>query len=505
MPVRLEHPRIVLDHTGHATDAIAIEGGYVIAVGDAAKAVEADVIRPDGAVVMPALQDAHIHMWGLGMRAGSARIRDQRTVAEIYDALRAYDLEAASSGWVLARDWDNHAWTPGTTLSRDELDAIFPNHPCVLWRVDSHAVWANSLAMERAGITEDWQPGSGGSAGRTDGRLNGLFVDDAMDVILEAIPKPTVEEDREVFLQTAEMLREHGICAAHLAWVPLDRVGFLSELHDEENLPLGISVWVDGKDPGIEEFVGAGPRFGERFSVHTVKFFADGAMGSEGAWMLEPYRSGERGLVVTAPEVLEDRVRRFTEKGWDIAVHAIGDAAARAVLDAFDHAADGARCRLEHAQTMAAEDIERMGAKDRVASIQPIHMYSDAAWAHTILSDDQLARLFNWRDLMAQAPLAAGSDFPIEDPNPWHGISTFLTRKDARGEVFRPEQAIGIEDAIWAYTSGASHAARWSEIGALRPGQRAEWIAVDTDPWRANADEIWSTRVVDSAYFRTQT
>ena len=304
------------------------------------------------------------------------------------------------------------------------------------------------------------------------------------------------------------MLRGHGICGAQLAWVPLDRVDFLRTLHHSDSLPLRVSIWVDGKDPGIEEFVAQGPDRGSRLTIHTVKFFSDGALGSKGAFMLEPYRDegpeGNRGLVVTEREVLIDRVRRYTEAGWDIAVHAIGDAAARCTLDAFDAAAPGAICRLEHCQTMHADDIARMSHGDRIASVQPIHMHSDAAWAGSVLSPEQLSRLFNWRDLAAVAPLAAGSDYPIEDPNPWHGLSTFVSRLDTNGEVFRSEQAISRVEAIRAYTSGAARAARWDDIGTLHAGQSAEWIAVDVDPWRAAPDEIWNTTVTDSAFVRTR-
>lgn len=497
---KILHPRIVCTpDESVVTDALLIENRTVVALGDEARNADVDeVLRPSGAVVMPALHDAHIHMWGLGMRAGAARIRDARTVDEIYDRLRRYDPARSASGWVLARDWNDHHWGDGTSLSRDALDAIFPDLPVVLWRVDSHAVWANSVAIAHAGISDGWSPGDGGWVGRSeDGRLDGLFVDDAMDAILEAIPKPTVAEDREVFLQTASMLREFGICGAQLAWVPLDRVPFLRELHADGELPLHTSVWVDGKDPGIEEFVAAGPHRAEGLSIHTVKFFADGAMGSRGALMLEPYATGERGLVVTKRDLLIDRVRRYTEAGWDIAVHAIGDAAARNVLDAFDGAAPGSVCRLEHCQTMHPDDIERMGDRDRIASVQPIHMYSDAAWVESILSPQQLSRLFNWNDLQARAPLAAGSDFPIEDPNPWHGIATFVSRRDANGQVFRGDQAISRAEAIAAYTTGAASAAGWGRLGSFEPGAVADWIAVDTDPWTADADAIWDASVVE--------
>lgn len=500
MRTRLLHPKIVCNADASVvTNALLLEDGVVVAHGEDAHAAPADEVRElGGEVVMPALQDAHIHMWGLGMRAGACRIRAAREVEEIYRELRDYDPGLATSGWVLARDWNDHHWSDGTTLSRTELDAIFPDHPVVLWRVDSHAVWANSEAIRRAGISDDWDPGEGGTVGRgPDGTLNGLFVDDAMDAILEAIPKATVAEDRQVFLETAQMLRSHGICAAQLAWVPLDRVGFLEDLHASGELPMRISVWVDGKDPGIEAFVARGPRRGDELSIHTVKFFADGALGSRGARMLEPYIGGGHGLVVTPSDLLAERVAQFTAAGWDIAVHAIGDAAARSVLDAFDLGAAGARLRLEHSQTMAEVDIARMADGDRVASVQPIHMYSDAAWAERVLHPSQLERLFNWRDLARHAPLAAGSDFPIEDPNPWHGIATFLSRKHAGGEVFRAEQAIGREAAIAAYTTGASYAARWERLGTLMPGQYGAWISVDTDPWSASPEEIWETKVVE--------
>lgn len=482
-----------------------VRDGNVVAVGDAAEAaVHSDerVVEPDGAVILPALCDAHIHLWGLGLRPGSISLAAATTTGAVIDALRDADPGVAEHGWVLGRDWDQHRWEDADALDIDALDALFPSHPMVLRRIDGHALWVNSVALDRAGITSGWNPGPNGHVGRRpDGRPSGLLVDDAMNPVLDVIPEPTADEDEAVFLQSCRMLQAFGCSAAHIAWMPLDRMPMLLRMREEGTLPLRLHLLLDGRDPDLEGWIERGPQFDDWLNIAGVKFFADGALGSRGAHLLDPYPDGTRGLVLETREHLRQRCPDLARRGWQVAIHAIGDAGARDVLDAYA-AIDPAdrratRPRIEHCQMLTDEDVQRFAELGITASIQAIHMYSDAAWATEELTEQQLDRLFRWAELHAAAPcIAGGSDYPIEDPNPWHGISTAVSRRDRLGRTFRGEQRLALHTALASYTEGAAWSSfREDRCGRLEPGYVADFIVLEASPYECTATELWEMNV----------
>jgi hypothetical protein len=336
-----------------------------------------------------------------------------------------------------------------------------------------------------------------------DGRLTGLLVDEAMDPVLEAIPPSDRAEDRRMFRRAADRFLDYGVTCVHIARTEVDRLEMVRRMHADGELPLRMYLLIDGEDDDLPEVLAEGPTHdpAAELSVGGVKYFADGALGSGGALLEGSYADGESGLAVTSAEALREHAVELMEAGWQMAVHAIGDRAARRVLDAYaavDPAVrDEVRPRLEHAQMLTDADCARIGELSCVASIQPIHMYSDAAWADEVLDAEQLDRLFRWRELADRTVLAAGSDFPIEDPNPWHGIATALSRRDAAGRVFRGGQALTRSQILAAYTTGPAHAAHWEEkLGRLDPGFVADVIALDRDPFVEAPDSIWDTEVV---------
>lgn len=501
----VEHPRIYTSSSGTTTTALLVRDGDVVAVGDEARTLATptdEVVRPDAACVFPALCDAHIHLWGLGLRRGSVSLAAARSTEDVYQMLRDYDLDEAPNGWVLGRDWDQHHWIDAPQLDLGILDSLFPAHPLVLRRIDGHALWVNSCALRAAQIGSDWDPGPNGHLGRgSDRRPTGLLVDDAMNPVLEALGEPTVAEDRHVFLQSCELLRGFGCSAAHVAWMPLDRMAMIEELHVANELPIRLHLLLDGRAQGLDAELERGARFDDWLNVAGVKFFADGALGSHGAHLRDGYADGSHGLILETREHLVDRCRSLAARGWQVAVHAIGDAAATTVLDAF--AAMSAedrqhtRPRMEHCQMLSDADVARFAELGVTAAIQAIHMYSDAAWAPDELTDVQLDELFRWRDLADAAPtLIGGSDYPIEDPNPWHGIATSSARLDRNGRPFRPGQALTRAEALRSYTEGPAWASfREQRSGRLERGFVADFITLDRDPFAATNVEIWEMQV----------
>ncbi len=495
----LSHPRIYLDATGEYTDSLLIRRNKVLAVGEDARhaATSQDPrLRPDGACLFPALGDAHIHLWGLGLRPGTIDLRGLDADAALD---RLADAASGGDGWIYATNLDEHHFSADQQLTRRELDRLFPTRPIRIQRVDRHAIWVNGEALRRAGIDQHFQPGDDGHAARDDsGELTGLLVDGAMTPVLEAIPPTTLTEDRQSFLEASELLRQQGIAFCTVARCPVAHIEMLKDLADAGELPLYVDALVAGTDDGLEGVLRSGPfDDGGKLRIAGIKFYADGALGSAGAHLLSSYRRGGKGLAMHAPGFLKRRIPQLMKGGWQVAVHAIGDAAAREVLDAFQDVPSQRRRqlrpRMEHAQMVDPVDAPRFDELDVIASIQPIHLRSDAPWAPTMLDDSQLSRLFAWRSLLPAA-LAAGSDYPIDDLNPWHGIATAMTRRGADENPFRPDHALTRREILSAYTDGAAFAShREDYLGKLHPGFNAEVAILDVDPFRAEPDEIWET------------
>jgi len=358
----------------------------------------------------------------------------------------------------------------------------------------------NSAAMRRAGITASWS-GGGGEVGKdVDGQLTGQLIDDAMLPLLDVFPDPTTAEVEATYLQSAEMLRAHGILSAHIAWMPVELMPMLESLRDRAGLRLRLCLMMDGNDANLHTILERGPVSDPWLSSRAVKFFADGALGSQGAHLIDGYSSGKHGLVLETPARLDERCATLAAQGWQVCVHAIGDAAVRQTLASFSQMTpaqrQATRPRVEHAQMCTASDIARFAELAAIASIQPIHMRSDAAWADEILNEAQLGRLFPWRRLAVMTRLAGGSDYPIEDPNPWHSISVALSRRSRDGRVFRLNDALTATQVLDAYTAGAAYAAHWEhDLGELNVGFVADVIAPSVDPFEASPEAIWDTTV----------
>ena len=495
------HPRIYLGACGQTTHALLVQDGVVRAHGERAIALHAHspIISPQAACLFPALADAHIHLWGLGQRLGMLDLRGATSAQHVAQLLAAHDPQASPSGWIQGHGWDDHRFE-GEGLSRALLDRHHPDVPVVLYRVDHHAAVVNSEALRRAGLDARSEPVGGGRMERdARGELTGVLVDAAIGCVTRHIPGESDAERAQVLKQNAKMLRELGITSAHMALTSVQGARHARALRRAGALTLRICCMVDAQDERLEELLLEGPWRDEQCSVACVKFFADGAMGSRGALMCESYRDGTRGLEVVSAQQLRERIPRLMSKGWQVAVHAIGDLGARHVLDAFEAASPQARAltrpRHEHAQLVKPEDRARYAPLGVLASVQPIHLYSDAAWAHEVLHPEQLEDLFHWRAF--EGALAAGSDFPIEDANPWHGISTFMTRAHRGGERFGPGKALSRAQALGAYTTGAAHAAHWErQLGRLDVGMCADVVALDHDVMRADAGQIWGMQVL---------
>jgi predicted amidohydrolase YtcJ len=470
--------------------------------------------RPDyrvdgrGQVLMPGLVDAHGHVMGLGFAAMTLDLTATRSLAEALEAIRAYAAANPSLPWIMGSGWNQELWGLGRFPTAAELDSVVGDRPVWLERVDGHAGWANSRAMTAAGVTATTRSPGGGRIETANGRPNGIFVDAAMDLINAHRPPPLPRDRDRALALAQERLLANGITTiADMGttiedWQAYRRAGDNGGLH----------VRIISYAAGIEQMAliaGSAPTawlYQDRLRMVGVKLYLDGALGSRGAWLLAPYSdaAGQRGLPLLSDSALRNRMVRASMDGFQLAIHAIGDAANREVLNAIAEIAPAfpgdRRWRIEHAQVVAPDDLARFGAHGIVASMQPVHQTSDRLMAETRLGPDRLTGAYAWRTVRGTgARLAFGSDFPVESPNPFAGISVAMSREGADGQPFggwQPQERLPREAAIAGFTTGAAYAGFADDrLGRLAPGMRADFLLLDRDLTLASPSDMRSIEV----------
>jgi predicted amidohydrolase YtcJ len=459
--------------------AVLVRGGRIACVGPAgycAARAETGVRRIDlgrGSAV-PGLADAHGHVLGYARSLEEVSCAGLRSAAECVSraALRARSVPPGA--WVRGRGWDQNLWEGGAFPTEEALSAALPDHPVFLVRVDGHAAWVNAWALALAGVGPGTPDPPGGRILRhPDGRPTGVLVDAAMDRALVRIPQPSPDERERLLSAGLAALARFGLTAVHDAGVDPATLEAYARLARADRLPLRVYAMIDGMQP---EHVlraqlarwGAEPEVG-RLTVRAVKLYADGALGSRGAALLQPYADEPEttGLLLLEPAALRARIDLAARAGFQPAVHAIGDRACRVALDAF-LAVDKAgslrrlRPRIEHLQILRAEDAARLGRAGAVASMQPVHAVSDGPWAERRLGHDTPAQrgAYAWRQALdGGGVLAFGSDFPVESPDPRLGLAAAEGRVPGGAEeAWMPEERLGRQAALLAFTAGAAFA-----------------------------------------------
>ncbi len=479
--------------------AVAIRGARVLAIGDDAEvralaAADARVIELHGRTVTVGLADGHCHLYGLGVASEQVNLRGAASEDAAVAAVVAAAKARPAGEWLEGRGWDQNPWG-GAFPTRASLDRALGDRPVALRRVDGHAVWVSSATLRLAGVTKATPDPAGGKILRdAGGEPTGVLVDNAMALIDAAAPKASAEvRERRIRAAAAQAIAA-GITAVHEMGVDDDTVAVYRQLAKAGELPLRVSAYLEG-DPahpeGLADRVLEPDDGDDYFALVGVKYFADGALGSRGAALAADYSDdpGNRGLFVTAPEVLDRAVGIAAKSGWQVATHAIGDAGVHATLDAYAHAIAAApgqdlRLRVEHAQVMTSDDIARMGKLGVIASMQPTHATSDMPWAEARLGPERIKGAYAWRRVLdAKGFIVAGSDFPVEDVAPLAGIYAAVTRTDAQGQPaggWYPDQKLTLDEAIFAFTAAPAVAGFVEDFrGHLAPGMVADLTVYD--------------------------
>lgn len=465
--------------------------------------------RPDfkedgkGNTLIPGLIDAHGHVMGLGFSLMLLDLSDTNSLEEAQAAIRKYAAENPEMPWIIGRGWNQEKWGLGRFPTAADLDAVVPDRAVWLERVDGHAGWANTAAMTAAKVTATSKSPEGGRIEMAAGKPSGVFVDAAMSLVDKAKPKPLARDvDRALYLAQQKLL-EQGITTIADMGTTIEEWQAYRRAGDKKQLAVRI-ISYGGDIDNMALIAGGEPTpwlYDDRLRMVGVKLYLDGALGSRGAWLKAPYADapGQKGLPLLTPAQLRNKMVRASMDKFQVAIHAIGDAANAEALSAIEDLSRDLpgerRWRIEHAQVIDPADIPRFGQSKVIASMQPVHQTSDRLMAEARLGPDRLKGAYAWRSLAAAgARLAFGSDVPVESANPFAGIAAAISRTDASGQPFggwRPEEAVNRETALDGFTRTAAFAGFAEDrIGTLMPGMRADFLIVESDPMLAGPDEI---------------
>ena len=501
----------------HSFTALLIEDGKVRGYDAAARthAAQQKIATHDGGgrTLLPGLIDAHGHVQGLGQEKRQLDLRGSASLAEALQRIKAFAAAHPDQPWLLGRGWNQVLWQGKQFPTAADLDAIIADRPVLLERIDGHASWANSAAMKRAGISASTRDPDGGQIVRDrNGEATGIFVDNAMNLLHQHVPAVSDSERLAQYRDALNELASLGMTGVHDAGISPHDYQLYQQLGEKNALPIRVYAMLADSAEARQLMRNPPPKplFANKLYLQSVKAWADGALGSRGAAMLADYSDHphHRGLMLYSPAQLLELTRLGVSNGWQMNIHAIGDAGNRIVLDTLEQVArDGKaralRHRIEHAQVIALSDIPRFKAQQIIASIQPTHATSDMNMAEARVGSERIQGAYAWRKLLnAGARLAGGSDFPVELANPFYGLHAAVTRADRNGQPpggWYPAEKLSREEALRLFTHDAAYAGHMENLtGSLAIGQYADFILVDRDFFTVPEADIATTNVLST-------
>jgi len=495
-----------VDNHFSITEAFAVKDGRIVAVGSTtdirARYATATELDMQGAAVYPGFHDAHCHFISLGRSLSAANLRGADSFEEVLDRVAAH-YAAHPSAWIVGVGWDQNLWQDSRLPANDELNRLYPNTPVILKRVDGHAIVANEEAIRRVGVKVGDDAIHNGEAPVKNGTFTGLFLENTADRFLSAVPELSIEELIELVSRAATLCYQHGLTSVSDAGLPLSSIQLIDTLQQSGRLALRVDAWIEPSEANFERF--KQPYRTDRLTVSCLKLYMDGALGSRGAWMLEPYSDEptSSGIRVISDEKFLEYCQKAFDAGLQVATHCIGDAANQNALRLYARFLKGEndlRWRIEHAQIIAPEDFDTFKKYAIVPSVQPTHATSDMFWAIDRVGE-RLKGGYAYRALKNQLGwLPFGTDFPVEEVNPIHTFFAAVCRKNLDflpEDGFQTENALSREDALRAMTIWAAKASfDEGQKGSIEPGKWADFVALDRDIMTVDERDIPGTRVV---------
>ena len=514
----VHNAKVYTVHAAQPTaEAVAVRGDRIVLVGSSQAALElrgpdTRVIDGRGAALIPGIQDAHGHFTGLGESLQVLQLRGTGSYEQIVEMVKARAATARPGEWIRGRSWDQNDWPTTDWPHHQALTDAAPNNPVYLTRVDGHAAMVNKAALDAAGVTRATADPAGGRIIRDPtGEPSGVLIDSAQELVASKIPPVSdAQLDEQILLADAEA-RKLGLTMVHDAGTTPEGVAAYKRLIDEGKLKTRLYVMLRGPLSMLEPEFKKGPVInygGHRLSVRAIKIGADGALGSRGAALLEPYADepSTTGLMTMRPEDIYAQTLAASRAGFQTCIHAIGDRGNRVAMDVFERVqaevpgARNLRMRNEHAQILDAAEIPRFAKLNVIASMQATHATSDMPWVPARIGEERTAEgAYVWQRLLKSGVvLANGSDFPVEEPDPMLGFYASITRQDPTGQPpggWMPAERMSREEMLKSFTWNAAYAAHAEkDLGSLEVGKLADMVLLDKDVMTVDPKEILTTR-----------
>jgi predicted amidohydrolase YtcJ len=499
-------------------EAVAVLGNRIAAVGSTEEirkwvGASTKVIDLQGKRVTPGFNDSHVHFLDGGMGLASVQLRDARTPEEFRDRIRDFAAKLPKGRWVLNGNWDHENWTPPALPTRRLIDAVTPDNPVFINRLDGHMCLANSLALKLAGVTRETPDPPGGTIVRdADGEPTGVLKDAAMNYVYKVIPSPSEEVMAEAIRAALVYAAENGVTSVQDMSASPEVFGVYQKLLANNELTVRVYGFQPLSEWGRLARAGVRAWFGnDKLKIGGLKGFADGSLGSTTALFFEPYLDAPKTSGLPSDEMFPEgkmlnNILGADRAGLQVAVHAIGDKANKTILDMFAEVGKrngprDRRLRIEHAQHLRPEEIKRFGAERVIASMQPYHAIDDGRWAENRIGPNRAKGTYAFRSLLdAGATLAFGSDWFVAPMEPLMGIYAAVTRRTLDGkrpQGWVPEQKITVAEAVRAYTMGSAYAGGDEKIkGSIEVGKLADLVALSADIFKIDPVEIEKTKVV---------
>jgi hypothetical protein len=492
-----------VDSSFSVRESFAVSNGLLLETGDNEYILDKYesplMIDAGGKPVYPGFIDGHCHFYGYALdQHQSVNLKGTASFDEVLQVLRNYH-ENHPYVWIMGRGWDQNDWAVKEFPDKTKLDELFPENPVVLTRVDGHAVLANSEALRRAGITAETKV-EGGQVVLRDGQPTGMLIDQAAEILKAVVPVPGQELKEEALLRAQVACFGAGLTSVVDAGLDYETVMLIDSLQQSGTLKMRVNAMLSPTARNLQEFVDRGPFQKERLTVNSIKLYADGALGSRGAWLLEPYTDdpGNRGLLMSTEDYFRQVLERAYDRNFQVNTHCIGDAANRLMLQLYGEVLkeeNDRRWRIEHAQVVHPDDFSLFGRYSIIPSAQATHCTSDMYWAEQRLGPERIKGAYAYKQLLEQNGwLVNGTDFPIEEIYPLYTFYAAVSRQDRSGYPeggFQPENALSREESLRSMTIWAARGSFEETMkGSLEAGKFADFVILDQDIMTTGIDEI---------------
>ena len=498
----------IIDESFSKAESFAVIGGKIAATGTTEeirkKYSSENIVDATGKFVYPGFNDAHCHFNGYGNNLMQyADLRGTTSPDEIYAILQKHH-ETFGGEWILGRSWDQNDWEIKEFPDKTKLDELFPDTPVYLVRIDGHAGWCNSKALEMAGINSSSKV-QGGEVVLKNGKLTGILIDNAMGLIGSFIPEGTLEQQKKGLLAAQANCFAVGLTSVTDCGVSKETILLMQEMQNKGEMKMRINAMLNPSEENFDEFVKKGGLKSDRLVVNTIKIYADGALGSRGALLLEDYSDdpGNHGLQIESQEYYDRICQLALDHNFIVATHAIGDSGNRLVLNTYGKFLNGKndrRWRIEHAQVINPDDFEKFAEYSVVPSIQATHCTSDMYWAGDRLGEERLKGAYAYQTLLKQNGwLPNGTDFPVENIEPHFTYYASVFRTDHKGFPeggWHKEEGLSREQALRSMTIWAAKAAfEENDKGSLETGKFADFVILDTDLMNASPQQVLNAKI----------